>query len=108
MLRAILIIAGAALFLMSPALIMGAPAIDSATYTHVWTQQYASEMARGVVYPRWLPQSFEGLGSPAFYFYPPLAFHLAGGFGLFLDPRWAISAAGLVVTLRMRKDRLAA
>ena len=52
MLRAILIIAGAALFLMSPALIMGAPAIDSATYTHVWTQQYASEMARGVVYPR--------------------------------------------------------
>ena len=33
-------------------------------------------MARGEPYPRWLPDSFGGLGSPAFVFYPPLAFHV--------------------------------
>ena len=100
MLRAVLILAVAALVLMAPALIHGAPAIDSATYTHVWTQQYASEMARGVIYPRWLPHSFEGLGSPTFYFYPPLAFHLTGAVAMFMDVRFAVSwAAALMLFL---------
>jgi len=32
----------------------------------------------GTLYPRWFPDSFEGLGSTTFYFYPPLAFWLKG------------------------------
>lgn len=35
-------------------------------------------MHHGVWYPRWLPNSFAGLGSPTFYFYPPLPYFLAG------------------------------
>jgi hypothetical protein len=35
-----------------------------------------------VLYPRWLPQSHGGLGSPVFYFYPPLAFYVSGAAGL--------------------------
>ncbi len=32
----------------------------------------------GVLYPRWLPESFHNYGSPAFYFYPPLIYFSAG------------------------------
>lgn len=35
-------------------------------------------MRHGIVYPRWLADSFNGLGAPTFYFYPPLAFWFDG------------------------------
>jgi uncharacterized membrane protein len=35
-----------------------------------------------VLYPRWLPLSHDGLGSPVFYYYPPLAFYLGSVFRL--------------------------
>lgn len=97
MIRAILIIGLAALVLMAPALVIGAPAIDSATYTYVWTHQYAVEMSRGVLYPRWLPQSFEGLGAPTFYFYPPLAFYLSGALATIMEVKFAVSWAGSIM-----------
>nr|MCU0729145.1 integral membrane-like protein [Sphingopyxis sp.] len=51
---------------------------DSFRYNFVWVSQFGSEIAQGNLYPRWLPDSFEGLGSPAFYFYPPIALWIAG------------------------------
>jgi hypothetical protein len=48
----------------------------------VWADQFTAELARGNLFPRWLPQSYGGLGAPIFYYYPPLAFYLAGAFGL--------------------------
>ena len=39
-----------------------------------WASQFAEQVRAGVLYPRWMPKSFDGLGSPAFYFYPPLPF----------------------------------
>jgi len=93
------IIALFALLLMAPALIWGAPTVDSGAYNHLWTSQFAAEMARGEPYPRWLPQSFEGLGSPTFYFYPPFAYWISGAFALVLDVRHAIAAAGFVLLL---------
>src|SRR6476469_8300516 len=48
----------------------------------VWADQFTAELARGNLYPRWLPDSYAGLGAPVFYFYPPLAFYLAALFGL--------------------------
>ena len=36
----------------------------------------------GIYYPRWLPASFQGYGSPAFYFYPPLIYFFASIFHL--------------------------
>lgn len=55
---------------------------DSFPIDWVWADQFTAELAKGNLYPRWLPLSDAGLGSPVFYFYPPLAFHLTGVFGL--------------------------
>jgi hypothetical protein len=75
---AALVTAAAAVLLLFPSLIWGPAPIDSAVYNYVWTKQFGAELARGVLYPRWLPGSFQGLGSPTFYFYPPIAFYLSG------------------------------
>ena len=55
---------------------------DSFWIDVVWLEQFAQELGRGTIYPRWLPLSHGGLGSPVFYYYPPLAFYLASGFAL--------------------------
>ncbi len=55
---------------------------DSHPLNLVWADQFTAQLRQGVLYPRWLPHSHDGLGSPTFYFYPPLSFHLAGLFGL--------------------------
>ena len=55
---------------------------DSFAINWVWADQFTAELARGNFYPRWLPLSNGGLGAPVFYYYPPLAFHVAGIFGL--------------------------
>jgi uncharacterized membrane protein len=68
-----------AMFLLLPTLVWGPGDSDSARYNFIWVSQFGEEMARGHLYPRWLPDSFEGLGSPTFYFYPPLAYWIAGG-----------------------------
>jgi len=94
------LIAATALVLMAPALVHGAPGIDSAAFNYVWTRQFAEGLASGDIYPRWLPGSFEGLGSPTFYYYPPLAFYLSGALEVVgLETTHAIAAAGLVLLL---------
>lgn len=69
-----------AAFVLLPTFLLGPGYSHSVTYNFVWTSQFGTEMANGNLYPRWLPGSFEGLGSPAFYFYPPMAFWIAGAF----------------------------
>lgn len=76
--RQIAVVAIVALVLMTPSLLWGPGAIDSAVYNYVWTKQFGELLGQGVLYPRWLPDSWGGLGSPAFYFYPPLAFYMSG------------------------------
>lgn len=77
-LRPWLVLAGTAALLVAPILLFGPPLTDSVRYNHLWTLQIAEELGRGDPYPRWLSGSFEGLGSPTFYFYPPLAFYVSG------------------------------
>jgi uncharacterized membrane protein len=55
---------------------------DSFWIDWVWTDQFKDELARGYLYPRWLPLANGGTGSPTFYFYPPLAFYVSGLLGL--------------------------
>jgi len=43
-----------------------------------WLSQFPTLFREGNLYPRWMPDSFWGFGSPAFYFYPPLAYWCAG------------------------------
>jgi hypothetical protein len=57
-------------------------------------------MAAGNLYERWLPGSFEGLGSPTFYFYPPFAYWISGGLrALGLPVQQAINATGLLLLI---------
>jgi hypothetical protein len=39
-----------------------------------WLEQFSSLFREGKLYPRWMPESFSGYGSAAFYFYPPLPY----------------------------------
>ena len=64
-----------ALIVMTPALVLGVGRSDSVLYNIVWASQFAAAWPADL-YPRWLPDSFGGRGSPVFLFYPPLAFML--------------------------------
>jgi len=67
-----------AMAVMLPSFLFGPGATHSVSFNYIWTSQIGAAMQQGDLYPRWLPQSFEGLGSPAFFFYPPLAYWLTG------------------------------
>ena len=53
---------------------------DSFWIDWVWLDQFARQLGNGDLYPRWLNQSHGGLGSPVFYYYPPLAFYAGSAF----------------------------
>jgi hypothetical protein len=55
---------------------------DSFWIDWVWLDQFARELGNGTIYPRWLPMSHQGLGSPVFYYYPPLSFYVGSPFAL--------------------------
>ena len=73
-----LAIAAAALLLVAPAILAPMKLHDSFWIDWVWTDQFADQLRAGTLYPRWLPASHGGLGSPVFYYYPPLGFYPAG------------------------------
>ncbi|MDO7833953.1 integral membrane-like protein [Sphingobium sp. HBC34] len=84
--------------LMLPAFLWGPGATHSHHYNILWTRHFADQMAAGHLYERWLPDSFERLGSPTFYFYPPFAYWISGGFrALGLPLLQAINLAGLTL-----------
>lgn len=59
---------------MAPSLIWGTLPSHSSMHNLTWAAQFSDQVLSGIFYPRWLPGSFDGLGAPTFYFYPPLAF----------------------------------
>jgi len=71
-----------ALLLTLPAALGPVRLNDSFWIDLVWLEQFARELGSGTIYPRWLPLSHYDLGSPVFYYYPPLAFYLASAFAL--------------------------
>ncbi|WP_170303765.1 hypothetical protein [Reyranella soli] len=64
----------AAALLLLPTLVLGTLISHSSPQNLTWASQFAEQVRAGILYPRWMPDSFDGLGSPAFYFYPPLPF----------------------------------
>jgi hypothetical protein len=99
-LRDVGLLALVAALLLVPTFLLGPGDSHSVTYNYVWTSQFGMEMAQGNLYPRWLPGSFEGLGSPTFYFYPPIAFWIAGAFdALGLSTLAAINMAAFLTLL---------
>lgn len=71
----LILVAGVAIML--PELWSGISWSDSLPYNIVWTEQFRALVRSGDLYPRWLPDSWDGLGSPTFYIYPPLYFWVA-------------------------------
>lgn len=74
--RTLILIVFAASLAIAPELLWGLSASDSFRYNIVWTDEFARQFANGNLYPRWLSQSWDGLGAPTFYHYPPLFFWL--------------------------------
>lgn len=72
--RAFLALLAAATLLMAPSLVLGSFVTHSSPQNLTWATQFAEQFRAGVPYPRWMPESFDGLGGPAFYFYPPMPF----------------------------------
>ncbi len=65
--------------------IAGYPAVGHDADVHLnWLDQFPRMWAHGIAYPRWLPMSNGGFGSPTFYFYPPLPYWIASFLQLFL------------------------
>jgi hypothetical protein len=88
-----LAIAAFAFLLTLPAMLSPLKLHDSFWIDWVWTDQFGDQLRQGNLYPRWLPASHDGLGSPVFYYYPPLSFYPAGLFAaLGLAPGAAIVA----------------
>jgi hypothetical protein len=64
----------AAALLLAPSLVVGNLVSHSSPHNLTWAEQFADQFRAGILYPRWLPDSFTGLGGPAFYYYPPIGF----------------------------------
>jgi len=80
-LASLTVISLVAVTLMLPELLIGVTVTDSYRFSVIWPQQFGELLSHGHLYPRWLPRSWDGFGSPVFYFYPPLFFWVAGAFG---------------------------
>jgi len=67
---------------------------DSFWIDWVWADQFTDQLRQGYLYPRWLPKSHNGLGSPVFYYYPPVAFYITSIFSfLGFSTYWSIISA---------------
>ena len=65
----------------------------------VRTVEFASELSRGVYYPRWAPDFYGGAGSPFFVFYAPLVYALSAWFSLWVGVYSALKLTMLVGAL---------
>lgn len=78
--KAALLILLIAALAMAPELTIGLTVSDSYRFNILWPDQFGNLFRSGILYPRWLPLSWDGFGSPNFYFYPPLFFWITSAF----------------------------
>jgi len=70
-------IAGVGIVLTLPVLILGVPLFSDDGVTHaMWYTHFSGQLWSGDFYPRWLMNMNSGLGSPVFFYYPPVPFFL--------------------------------
>ena len=86
---------------MAPSLVWGTLPSHSSMHNLTWAAQFSDQVLSGILYPRWLSGSFDGLGAPTFYFYPPLAFWVDAAIrGLTADllpTSWRLSVTAVVL-----------
>jgi len=80
---------GAFVFLFCwPLLFHGIPELADDAIAHVaWDKSFSSQIAAGEWYPRWLAEANDGLGSPVFFYYPPVASYASSAFGILFGAR---------------------
>jgi hypothetical protein len=61
-----LILALTAVLLLAPSLLLGTMLSHSSPHNLTWAEQFSEQFRDVILYPRWMPDSFEGLGGPAF------------------------------------------
>jgi hypothetical protein len=70
-------IASFGIILTLPILILGVPLFSDDGVTHaIWYSHFSEQFWSGDLYPRWLMNMNGGLGSPVFFYHPPLPFFL--------------------------------
>lgn len=74
-------LAALALLFAWPLIVHGAPDLSNDALQHViYANNFSPQFWNGDLYPRWLMNSNSGLGSPVFFFYPPLPSFVAALF----------------------------
>jgi len=90
-----------AIVLLAPSLFLGTMPSHSAPQNITWATQFADQFRAGILYPRHLPDSFDHLGAPTFYFYPPLGFWVDALVSVLtfdaLSVPWRLSLSSLVL-----------
>src|SRR5262245_37719586 len=90
-----------AALLLAPSLVLGTLNSHSSPQNLTWAAQFADQFRAGILYPRALPQSYDGLGGAGFYFYPPIAFWLDAVLSVVtfdqLSVSWRLSLAALLL-----------
>lgn len=75
--KSFIIIVFAGFILTLPVLFYGAPFIGDDAVTHAsWYIHFSEQFWSGELYPRWLVGMNNGLGSPVFFYYPPIPYFL--------------------------------
>lgn len=101
--RPLLVLLLASLCLMLPVWLIGLPFSGHDAPTHArWQAVFAEQFWSGDLYPRWLASINEGLGSPAFFIYPPLPHFVAALLAPLSDgAAWAQQRLGISATLAL-------
>jgi hypothetical protein len=72
-----IVIVAVGLIITLPVLLYGFPFYSDDGAIHaVWYTQFSEQFWSGDLYPRWLQGLNGGLGSPAFFYYPPVPYYL--------------------------------
>ena len=71
-------IVGLGILLTWPAMWHGWPDLGHDSVNHArWLEEFSAQLKGGEWYPRWLTAANGGLGSPTFFYYPPLGHYLS-------------------------------
>ena len=108
--RHVVTIVGVGLFLSLPVMIFGLPFLSDDTAFHAsWYSNFSKQLWSGDLYPRWLMDMNGGLGSPVFFFYPPVPYYLTSLLRPFFpNDQWGLHQLGLAASIALVSSGLTA
>jgi len=82
----VLILLVVAVAAVSTHLVLGFPRGHSIYFNIYWQKYFTEQLLAGEIFPRWLFNDQQGMGSPVFYFYAPAPFYLFSAVALVCGP----------------------